>query len=198
MFTAEFIVLWGPVALINIALIWGFSRILFLSRKESVSVLSVLSKKKTLSESMASAVAIVLDGYLLIRPFIPKLDQLVYSFTHPFSVFGVALMALGIGIAILSQIDMGKSWRIGIPENKEDSQNLITGGLYSYSRNPIYVGIMIFVIGATLAVSGPITIFSMLATAILIGKIIEDEEAFMRQSFGEEYDCYCKRVRRWL
>ena len=198
MFTAEFITLWGPVALITIALIWGFARILFLSQKEGVSVLSVLSKKKTSTEKMASVVAVILDAYLLIRPFFPSIDPMVYSFTHPFSVFGVILMAFGIGIAILSQIDMGKSWRIGIPENKEDSQSLITGGLYGYSRNPIYVGIMIFVIGAALAVSGPITIFSMLATAILIGKIIEDEEAFMRQSFGEEYECYCARVNRWL
>ncbi len=198
MYNTENIVLWGPFYLIIAALIWGFARIIFLANQENVSVLAVLSRRKTPVEKLAGIIAVILDVYLLIRPFSPNIDSQAYGFTHPFSVFGVMIMAVGIGLAILSQIDMGKSWRIGIPENKEDSQSLITSGLYNYSRNPIYVGIVLFLIGAAIAIPGPITIIALLGSTILIGKIIEQEEDFMQQSFGDEYHCYCQKVRRWL
>ncbi len=190
--------LWGPALLIVIALIWGGLRVLYLSRKQNVSVLAVMAKTKSTEEKLASFVAIILDGYLLIRPIYPQVDAYVFTISHPFSSLGVLVMAFGIGLAILSQIDMGKSWRIGIPTAKEESQSLITGGLYQYSRNPIYVGIMVFLIGSFIAATGPITLFGLLSSALLIGKIIESEEAFMRTSFGSDYDCYCKEVRRWL
>jgi protein-S-isoprenylcysteine O-methyltransferase Ste14 len=194
--TTTLINLYGPALLIILALVWGFARILYLRRRDGVSVLAVLGRRRSLVERLAALVAILLDSYLLARPFVPKLDTYVQA-TH-YSDWGVLVMALGIGIAVLSQVDMGRSWRIGVPEGPEESQELVTGGLYQFSRNPIYVGIMIFLLGGVILVPGPVTIGSTLATWALVEKIIRDEERFLHAAFGDAYAAYCSRVRRWL
>ncbi|NVJ97032.1 MAG: isoprenylcysteine carboxylmethyltransferase family protein [Alphaproteobacteria bacterium] len=194
----ETISLFGPLALILIALVWGFARILYLNKTAGVSVLAVLGRKRSLVETAAGIVAIVLDVYLLARPFWPELDTMVALQQHPYMHWGVPLMAFGILIAIISQVDMGKSWRIGVPEALEEGQGLVTGGLYQFSRNPIYVGIMIFVFGALVVAPGPLTLASLVLTWLLVGSIIASEERFLETEFGEAYHSYKGRVRRWL
>ncbi len=99
---------------------------------------------------------------------------------------------------VICQITMGNAWRIGVPSEKEQSQKLITQGLYSYSRNPIYVGVLLFLAGCFVTVPGPITSSSLLLTWLFLNPIIKREEAFMAASFGKEYEAYCHEVRRWI
>lgn len=190
--------LYGPIVIMVIALIWAGGRVMYLSLRENVSVLAFMARKKTYAELSAGVTALILDGYLLLRPFIADLDQRVYAFGPSYPRFGIFLMASSILLMILSQLDMGRSWRIGIPAKKEESQSLITSGLYAYSRNPIYVAIMLFIMGAAVLVPGPITIGSFVVTFMLLQRIIEREEAFMAASFGKDYEAYCHEVRRWL
>lgn len=192
------IALYGPAALIVLALVWGFARIAYLSRAEDVSVLAFIGRARSGPELVLGAVAIVLDLYLLLRPFVPALDGLAMAGHTPVGHFGVPIMALGVGIAVLSQMDMGKAWRIGVPREAEASQSLVTTGLYRFSRNPIYVGIMLFVAGSAIVIPGPVTILSTIITFVFMNKVIEAEEAFLKDAFGAEFDTYCKQTRRWL
>ena len=107
-------------------------------------------------------------------------------------------MVLGIGLMIISQLDMGSAWRIGVPEELEASQSLITGGVYGYSRNPIYVAVLIFLAGAAILLPGPLTVGALLGTFLLLRPVISREEAFMTHAFGEDYKHYQKHVRRWI
>jgi len=192
------IVRYGPAALILLALLWGALRIGYLAYAQRVSVLAVLSRKKSPVERWLMAIAIVLDAYLLIRALYPPLDLMVFAAPSPKPHWGVAVMAIGIAIAVMSQVDMGTAWRIGVPEEKERSQALITRGLYRFSRNPIYVGIMIFILGSVIALPGPITILSLILSWPLINRVIDAEEAFLRNAFGEGYAAYCTTTRRWI
>ncbi|WP_417464447.1 methyltransferase family protein [Kordiimonas sp.] len=194
----DMIALYGPVALIVLALVWGFARIAYLSRAEDVSVLAFIGRSRSGPELVLGAVAIVLDLYLLLRPFVPALDGFAMAGHTPIGHFGVPIMALGVGIAVLSQMGMGKAWRIGVPREVEASQSLVTTGLYRFSRNPIYVGIMLFVIGSAIVIPGPVTILSTIITFVFMNKVIEAEEAFLKDAFGAEFDAYCKQTRRWL
>lgn len=198
MWNDQNITLYGPGILIIVALIWGFARIIYLSITSKVAVLAFVAQRKTPPEIGLALVAITLDGYLLARPLYPRLDVILHSQPSAYSIMGVIIMALGIALAILSQVDMGKAWRIGVPLAKEETQKLITGGLYGFSRNPIYLGIMLFLAGSLVALPGPLTLISLIVTALLVQSIIRREEAFMQQSFGDEYNDYCQRVRRWL
>jgi|GEM_PF-890529 len=190
--------LYGPPFLIGLALLWGFARILYLRQTAGVSVLAVLGRKRSPVEICAGVTAVVLDLYLIARPFWPALDDRVMMQPHGYAHWGVALMAVGILIAVISQVDMGRSWRIGLPDKLDEDQPLITGGLYQFSRNPIYVGIMLFVLGAVVVAPGPLTIASLVLTWIFISLIIRAEEDFLTREFGDAFETYKARVRRWL
>ncbi|WP_020398047.1 methyltransferase family protein [Kordiimonas gwangyangensis] len=194
----DMITLYGPLVLIALALVWGFARMTYLSRTKGVSVLAFVGRKRTGAESVLALTAIALDGYLIARPFAPGLDRFVMTAPNLYAHYGVAVMALGIAIAVLSQADMGKAWRIGVPSAAEESQSLVTTGLYRFSRNPIYVGIMLFIVGSVIAAPGPVTILSLILTWVFVNKIIDSEEAFLRTAFGEEFEAYCTHTRRWL
>ncbi|SDD84930.1 methyltransferase family protein [Kordiimonas lacus] len=192
------ITLYGPPVLIALALIWGFGRILYLRRTAGVSVLAVLGRKRNPVEAGAGVVALVLNLYMIARPFWPSLDDRLMVQPFAYAHWGVLLMAIGILIAMISQMDMGRSWRIGLPEELEEDQPLITGGLYQFSRNPIYVGIMLFLLGSVVVAPGPVTIASLVLSWIFISLIIRAEEDFLAREFGEAFDAYKARVRRWL
>lgn len=75
---------------------------------------------------------------------------------------------------------------------------LLTTGPYAFSRNPMYLGHLTFMLGLALSTG------SKLAWAILLANIpwfnsrVEYDERRLRDKFGAEYDAYCRRVRRWL
>lgn len=81
----------------------------------------------------------------------------------------------------------------------EDSDALVTGGFYRISRNPMYLGMVIILIGiaillGTLISFLPIPIFAM----SMRQRFILKEEAMLTEKFGEKYREYKKSVRRWI
>ncbi|RDL51360.1 hypothetical protein BLJAPNOD_02493 [Ensifer sp. M14] len=108
---------------------------------------------------------------------------------------GLVLMALGGGLTMLSQWVMRHSWKIGILE--EQDAPLVTSGLYAFSRNPIYVGMVAALIGTVLAVPNVVSVALALSAWISISYQIRMEEVHLGRAFGQAYSAYCKRVRRW-
>ncbi|CAN7336217.1 MULTISPECIES: isoprenylcysteine carboxylmethyltransferase family protein [Ensifer] len=109
---------------------------------------------------------------------------------------GLVLMTLGGGLTMLSQWAMRHSWKIGIPE--EQDAPLVTSGLYAFSRNPIYVGMVTALTGTVLAVPNVASVALTLSAWISISYQIRMEETYLSRAFGEAYGAYCKRVRRWI
>src|SRR5215212_9037505 len=79
------------------------------------------------------------------------------------------------------------------------AKQVVTSGIYRFTRNPIYLGFLLMVIGLPLnsgliwgIVMAPFYVF------IMNGLIIEHEEAYLERKFGETYTSYTSRVRRWL
>lgn len=90
----------------------------------------------------------------------------------------------------------GKSFRVGIDEKTNDK--LITGGTFAFSRNPIYTAFIAFFTGIFLAYSGiTMAVFLVLLTAAIHRQILR-EEKFLKSHYGEEYENYCKKTRRYL
>ena len=75
---------------------------------------------------------------------------------------------------------------------------LVTGGLNRFSRNPVYLGVMIFLIGGLLAAPGPLTAVGVIVSFIGLTIIIRQEERYLNARFGAVYDAYRRRVRRWI
>lgn len=114
----------------------------------------------------------------------------------PVNWFGVILSAIGLGIIIISYIQMGRSFRIGIDANTKDK--LITKGIFSLSRNPIYLGIDCIFLGFLL--TRPSFLFLVAVTLILPGVHFQilAEEKFLRAHYGREFEEYCKKTARYF
>jgi protein-S-isoprenylcysteine O-methyltransferase Ste14 len=76
---------------------------------------------------------------------------------------------------------------------------LVTDGLYKYSRNPMYLGFALSVIGTWLLLGTLSSIFIVLFFLLIMDRYyIRYEEAILQGAFGNEYSKYKRRVRRWI
>ena len=109
---------------------------------------------------------------------------------------GFCLGMLGDGIFLLSVLCMKDSWRAGIPDR--DKTELITTGIYRYSRNPAFLGFDFMYVGVLLMYGNLLTLeFSAFAMVMLHLQILQ-EERYLESAFGEAYAAYKKQVFRYL
>jgi protein-S-isoprenylcysteine O-methyltransferase Ste14 len=112
------------------------------------------------------------------------------------STVGAIFLATGLVLLVVAQLQMGASWRIGIDETA--TPGLIETGLFRFSRNPIYMALLVIVAGYV-ALLPTLTSLLLWAGAYLgIRLQIYAEEAYLRRSYGEAYDAYARRVGRLL
>ena len=97
---------------------------------------------------------------------------------------------------IFSLLKMGKYTKMGLPKN--DDIPLQTTGVYSLSRNPMYLGLYLLAIGAVLYKPCLPVIVATIAGIIIHHIIIINEEKFLDAKFGQSYRSYRQRVRRYL
>lgn len=108
----------------------------------------------------------------------------------------LALMIIAIGWTVYAQLSMGTSWRIGVPT--ADKPALKTHGPFRVSRNPIFLGMLGFLLALVLWLPNALTVAAFVAAYIAIEVQIRIEEAFLERAHGEAYLVYRSRVRRWI
>lgn len=127
-----------------------------------------------------------------ISPLINKyFFQIIYL-----KITGTCLIGIGLIIFILALISFGKSWRVGI-DNKNPGK-LITNGIFSISRNPIFLFIDLFFIGIWFIYSNSFFLLASILVIIGIHYQILQEEKFLLKNYGNEYKSYFKKVRRYF
>lgn len=116
---------------------------------------------------------------------------------HPFlRIIGVLLVGAGDILFIIAFMTLKNSWRAGIDENQKT--DLVTEGIYRFSRNPAFVGFDLIYIGCVLAVGNIwMVIFAVFSIVIMHLQILE-EEKHLQKMFGQPYAEYKKKVRRYL
>lgn len=76
---------------------------------------------------------------------------------------------------------------------------LVVGGLYRFSRNPMYLGMLMILLGWAVYLAQPLALLPVAAFVVLIEVMqIRPEEKALEEKFGEDYRSYKKRVRRWI
>jgi protein-S-isoprenylcysteine O-methyltransferase Ste14 len=109
---------------------------------------------------------------------------------------GVTLCVVGIAGIVASLISFGASFRVGIDEDNPDK--LVTGGMFAFSRNPIYVSFDTFFLGQLLIHRNlPLLVFGIGFASIIHRQILR-EEKFLTAHYGKDYTDYCRKVRRYL
>jgi protein-S-isoprenylcysteine O-methyltransferase Ste14 len=109
---------------------------------------------------------------------------------------------IGLGIALVGQLlriaTIGLDYIVRGGRNRQVYANeLVTGGLFSHCRNPLYVGNYLILVGLGVASCSAVFLFAVLPLmALAYWAIIAAEENFLRNKFGETFDAYCARVSR--
>ena len=115
----------------------------------------------------------------------------------PLRILGAVLGAAGAAIFLTSVSTMRDSWRAGVSET--DKTELVTDGIYKFSRNPAFLGFDLVYIGILLMFySIPLLIFSAFAAVMLHLQIVNVEEPFLISAFGDSYVQYMKKTNRYL
>jgi protein-S-isoprenylcysteine O-methyltransferase Ste14 len=87
----------------------------------------------------------------------------------------------------------------GIPAPIDHPKELVVSGLYRYVRNPMYVGVMLFLIGEAIFLRYMgMLVYAFAWLAIVHLNVLLYEEPNLRRKFGGSYDRYTAAVRRWL
>jgi len=112
-------------------------------------------------------------------------------------VFLFLIGLIGIAITVVSQNQMGDSWRIGV--NKKETTDLKIHGLYARSRNPIYFGILLLWVGLCGTFIQPILILSAITCWVSIELIVRTtEEPYLQKVHGELFIKYVSRTNRYI
>ena len=109
---------------------------------------------------------------------------------------GWSLLLLSLVLVWVAQSQMANSWRIGIDE--KNKTELVTNGLFSVSRNPIFLGIVIVNFGLFLIIPNAFTLLILSLSMVSINTQIRLEEAFLKTIHGNAYEQYLGNVRRWI
>jgi len=112
------------------------------------------------------------------------------------NVLGGLLGIGGILFAFIAQLQMGNSWRLGLDHST--TTELVTKGFYQFSRNPIYLGVLVATFGFFLLLPSAASLGLLVANYIGLEVKIRLEEQFMAEQHQADYLTYQQRVRRWL
>lgn len=112
------------------------------------------------------------------------------------AVLAAIVSLAGAAIVIVAQVQMGRAWRVGVREG--DAPLFVSHGLFRYSRNPIFVGMMLVGLSAAI-VSDTWWSWSALVLFVLSCIVqVRIEEAHLEASFGDAYRTFRRQVPRWL
>ena len=125
-----------------------------------------------------------------------KLDLIHIPFQLEISFL---ILSLGILIFINPVLKFIKSKTTINPIQFDKTNKLVTSGIFKYSRNPMYLGMLMIIISTSIFY---LNIYSILTPFLFIFWInkfqIQREEVFLAEKFGKEYLSYKNKTRRWI
>jgi protein-S-isoprenylcysteine O-methyltransferase Ste14 len=135
----------------------------------------------------ASLISMLTLGYFFEERLLPDTWHLV----------GIAPIVLGVVFAGVAARQFTKAKTNIVPLTI--STTLVTNGIFTVTRNPMYVGMVAILIGTALLLNDlwPWFVIALFWLVIRIG-FVRHEETLMEQTFGKQYVEYKARVRRWL
>lgn len=139
---------------------------------------------------------LVVLGYAYSPEAFDGVPRLAFLQGWPASLAGLFLICLGGALYIVSAQTLGNAWRIGTDPGQKAA--LVTTGIYSRIRHPIYSGLWLMFLGVFLMVPNLVfgTLWAAASTAILQHAL--HEERFLASLFGREYRDYLSRTGRFF
>jgi len=114
---------------------------------------------------------------------------------------GVALVlcCLGLGIGMSGFVSFRRARTTVNPIKASSASTLVRSGIFRFTRNPMYLGLLLLLLAWTVFLSKPLTLVFLPVYVLYINRLqIIPEERILASLFGTEYSAYRENVRRWL
>ena len=139
------------------------------------------------------SVTVLVPGLLMMWGWTPAVISV-----EPARWLGPPILFLGVCIYAWTAWDFTFTGK-GTPLPVDAPGKLVVRGLYKYSRNPMYIGVLSVIVGEAFILQHlTLLIYAALVFSVFQTFIIVYEEPTLRRLFGDEYRDYCARVPRWL
>ncbi|WP_145107132.1 methyltransferase family protein [Cereibacter sediminicola] len=132
------------------------------------------------------------------------LAALALDWLVPFGIFGLPGRVAGVGLGLAALVIAGlaarRMRRAGTTVMPHSAPSaLVTDGVFSFSRNPIYLADVVILLAVLLWIDAPLGLpLVPLFMRVLTRRFIEPEEARLAAAFGPDYEAWTGRTRRWL
>lgn len=132
--------------------------------------------------------------WLLSRTF-----PIYQIFSSPWNQIGYLFMCVGLSFDASSILQFFRAKTTVNPISPEKASALVTSGMYQFTRNPMYVGLLLLLIGFAI-LQGSLSAFLLIPLFIFVltSQQIIPEETTLEDKFGQQYMDYKMSVRRWL
>ena len=134
--------------------------------------------------------------YSVYTPWYPYLMPIDYLEFDWLKTTGLVLLISSFLWTSVAQYQMSKSWRIGI--DYEEKTDLIRHGLFRYSRNPIFLGVLMSYLGTFLIIPNILSFSILMVTFVTIQTQVRLEEEYLESVQGDAYISYKLKTGRWL
>jgi protein-S-isoprenylcysteine O-methyltransferase Ste14 len=133
---------------------------------------------------------------LLVAPYCDRRGIAVISEVQLVRYLGLVLFASGFLVMNWAEALLGRQFSVQV--TIQEGHKLVTGGLYRYLRHPRYLGIITFNTGIALGYLSWLALILVAALTLVLLWRIHDEEAFMHQKLGADWEAYSKRSWRLI
>lgn len=156
--------------------------LLGLLNKEALSRAAFFAPQRG-AEKPAGLIYQITNIFLLLYPLFLKTGT-----AQPQLTLGLVLYGMGIAVLVASTAAFAKPAETGIN----------TKGIYRFSRNPMYIGYFLYFLGCAVLAHSTVMYIILLIFQVSAHFVILSEERWCLKEFGEEYQNYMEKVRRYL
>lgn len=109
------------------------------------------------------------------------------------------VLLLGVACSILGVAAFRRARTTVNPLTPEAATALVVSGIYRLTRNPMYLGFLLFLLAESVWLANPVALLAAPAFVLFLNRFqIEPEERALQARFGPDYGAYAARVRRWI
>jgi protein-S-isoprenylcysteine O-methyltransferase Ste14 len=187
-----------PIAIFGFVLFAMVIPSIRLKQRTGNAAVVMLRKEDSVQQLIGQAIMLFVVGYVVWCAALLTFGEApldILDVPEQVRWLGWGLVATGFVLTVVAQEQMGVSWRIGLDQI---ATPLVTHGIYSMVRNPIFVGIMTVVTGLTLATPSGWTVMGWILYVFIIGLQVRTEEEHLLRMHGETYRAYASRTGRFL
>lgn len=134
-------------------------------------------------------------GMWLLSSLVPEL-----SFDFPLrKLLSAIAVVAGLGIGVAGIVAFRAARTTFDPRYPDRASSVVRTGVYRHTRNPMYVGLLLSLLGWAIYLANPLSLIGLPAFVLYMNRFqIQPEERALKEGFGEEYRAYLNDVRRWI